>query len=302
MNTKAVAVTGATSYPGVHLVRALAERGSDVHAIVRPESDTGRLQQLPASPTLHVHDGSTDGLSAILGAIQPQVVHHLAAHYVREHTPADVELMIHANVLFCAQLAEAMRLAGTTALVYAGSHFEHFDADGYRPLNLYAATKWACSNLLEYYRDAGHFAVVTLVLFDVYGPDDWRDRLFGAIARALASGEPWPLAPGDPVLDLVYIDDAVAAFLRAGELLTEDPAAMSGRRFAVRGLGPYRLSEVVAACEAHGGKPIPVAPDAYPVPLRTVTRPWAGPLLPEWEPRVGLDEGVARVLGREGAG
>jgi nucleoside-diphosphate-sugar epimerase len=290
---KTALVTGATSYLGRELCRKLAAEGVAVHAVVRPGSDLSRLRDV--RPVLHVHDGETETMASLVAAAQPDVVFHLATLYVREHKPEQIAPLIASNILFGTQLLDAMRRAGARRIVAAGSAFQHFEHDGYRPLNLYAATKQAFEDVLAYYRDAAGIEAVTLVLYEVYGPGDWRKKFLAAVRDAQKSAGTLPLPAEDSVLDLVYVDDVVAAFLRAAALLESGASGVAGERFAVSG-ARHRLSEVIAAFEAEGGKSIATGWGAYQSPERNIATPWRGPSLPGWQAKVDLREGVRRFL------
>lgn len=285
-----VLLTGGTSYLGRALAARLLERGADVHVIVRPGSDRSRLADLPGDPVLHVHRGETDGLMDIVAAANPSSVFHLATHYLRDHGPGDLPDLVNANILFGVQLLEAMKAAGVSRLINLGSYFQFYDSPAYRPLNLYAATKQAFEDIIAYYEDACGLRSASLVLYDVYGPDDWRPKLMSAIRDAQIRNEPLNLARADAVMDLVYIDDVVDALIHAA--LEE----VAGGPYAVDGGERATLEEIVRTFERVGGKPIERKFGAYAVPARTPAKPWRGVRLPGWQARVGLEEGVRRFL------
>lgn len=294
---RTVLLTGATSYLGRALAESLAKDGVAVHAVIRPTSDRSRLTGIDPAPMLHVHDGATESLAATVADISPDIVFHLATAYRREHELRDVEVLVTSNVLFGTQLLEAMRRAGVTRFVNVGSYFERYDSDDYRPLNLYAATKRAFADILTYYADAAAVQAVTLTLFDVYGPGDWRAKLLAAIRAAQSGGTPVALPADEARLDLVYIDDVVAAFRRAASLLMDNPAAVAGRNFAVSSGTTVPIRAIVAAFEEVGGRPVPARWGAYPTPARAIAEPWRGPALPGWQARVNLHEGIRRFIG-----
>ena len=148
-----------------------------------------------------MHNGTTESLCAIVKAAAPDVVFHLASLFIAEHQPAEVTALVDSNVRFAAQLAEAMTRAGATRLVNTGSAWEHFEGD--EPANLYAATKRAASEIFRYYAAATPLRVVTLKLFDTYGPDDPRPKLIPALLAAAKSGRKLAMSPGLQKLDLV---------------------------------------------------------------------------------------------------
>lgn len=117
-------------------------------------------------------DGS--GFREALDSFRPEVVVHLAAHYVAEHAYEDIGVLVRSNVLFGAYLLEAMREVGCDAMVYAGTSWQHYRDQEYCPVNLYAAMKQAFSTLAEFYRDAAGLRLLELHLYDSYGENDLR--------------------------------------------------------------------------------------------------------------------------------
>lgn len=290
-----ILVTGATSYLGCKLVRQLLDDQRQVHVVVRPTSNRGRLGKHADNLIVHEHDGSTQDLMAILKRSSPDVVFHLATQYLREHASDQVESLIRANVLFGTQLLEAMWHAGARRILIPATFFQFFDSDAYRPVNLYAATKQAFEDVLAYYVDAHGFEATTLVLYDIYGPGDWRRKLMAAIAEAQSSGDSLPLGSPDMVMDLVYVSDAVDAFMHAthSQIVGGPYAISSGERRTLR--------EVITVFEAMGNREIDCKWGGFPLPPRNPVEPWNGPSLPGWQARVSLDDGIRQFLAAEEA-
>ncbi|MEK9753100.1 MAG: NAD(P)-dependent oxidoreductase [Rhodospirillaceae bacterium] len=291
-----VLVTGITSYLGLNLAAELARQGHQVHGLVRPSSDRSRVQALIGLTDLHTFDGDMGNLLAIMDTVKPDTVIHLATRYLRDHIPAQVAELVDTNVKFGAQLLEAAARAGTTSFINAGSFFQYFDVPEARALNLYAATKLAFEEVVAYFRDARGIRATTLILYDVYGPGDWRPKLMHAIRGAAETGKPIPLPAEPPGVDMVYIDDAVAAFVQACRLMTTAPEKVDGKTFAVSSGQVHALTDIVAAYEAASGRKIPVDLGTYPTPARTISAPWRGPALPGWTAEVSLAEGIRRIV------
>lgn len=290
-----VLISGATSFLGRELAERLMATGIETHAIVRPETDLGLLDGLSARPVLHVHgDGPLD---SILAAAAPDVVFHLAGRYVRDHAPDDVEMLLRDNVVFASQLLDATVRAGCRTFVNTGTYFQFAGGTSTpQPLNLYAAAKQAFLTVLDYYRDAFGLRAATLVIFDTYGSGDRRVRLMSAIRDAQQAGTELPVPADDPLLDLVHSDDVADAFLCAAGLLADDPAAVDGGLFALSSGERRRISQVVAAFEEVGGKPVRTRAGGWPKPARAVSTLWDGPALPGWQPKIRLADGIRRLI------
>ena len=288
-----VLLTGGTSYLGRRLTRRLLAAGTEVHITVRPTSDLSRLDGLHGKPVFHVHDGGTKDLVNIIGSVQPAVVFHMATQYLRHHKTEQIDDLITNNILFGTQLLEAMQQASCKRLISLGTFFQFHNSDNYSPTNLYAATKQAFEDIVAFYREAHDFSTATLILYDTYGPGDWRGKLMNAIRDAQFTGSPLDLVPADTIMDLVYVEDVVDALLHTAQ------EKLEGGPWTVRSDNQVSLEEVIRTFEVVGGKPVQANYGVYPVPDRTPGKPWKGPLLPGWQPATSLQEGIKRFLAGE---
>ena len=291
-------VTGGTGFVGSRLVEGLAAAGFDVHVLVRPGSSLKQLAPVQSKIECIEHDGSTGQLIKIVGQVRPAIVFHLASLFVAEHKSEQVTELIDSNVRFSAQLLEAMAVNGVTGLVNAGTSWQHFGSAAYRPVCLYAATKQAFEAVLDFYVDAYRVRAITLKLFDTYGPDDPRPKLFSLLHSACSRNIKLDLSPGEQNIDMVYIDDVIDAFLQAakrvlsGEVTNKEEYAVSSGR-------PLSLKRIVAIYGAVCGVELKVNWGARPYRAREVMNPWnTGDPLPGWSPQVTLEEGIRRIEDR----
>jgi len=285
-------ITGATGFIGTHLASRLVAQRAAVVAVVRPSTDT-RLLPEGVRPVLH--DGTTSGLTDVVRRVRPDVTFHLAARFVAQHGPDDVAGLIQDNVLFSAQLFEALAGLGSRRLVNVGTGWQHRADAPTRPVNLYAATKQAVQDLLAYFTDASSLRAVTLKLFDTYGPGDRRQKLFTALRRASETGVPLQMSPGEQLLDLVHVDDVVAALLLAAHRVGSNDADPS-ELFAVSAARRYTLREVAGLYSSVTGRRVDVVWGGRPYRDREVMIPWSGDPLPGWQPAVPLVEGLRTLV------
>lgn len=293
---KSVLITGITCYIGCELARRLVGDGVQVSGIVRVGSQLDRLSFFQNKISLFVSDGTQRSIDIAVCESDPDIIIHLAGYYVWEHTSADEAQLIEANIAFGTRLLESAQKNGIKRIINTGSHFQYFDSDSPRPVNLYAQTKQDFSEILcKYSLDYG-FKYVNLIIFESYGPRDWRKKLIQAIAQSQRSGSTLTIVASDPVMDFAYIDDIVAAYIQAAFLLENSPSVVSGKSYALTGGERLPISELIKIFEEIGGKLIMSEKKEDPPGVKRIHMPWNGPVLPGWQPQISLRNGIKRFL------
>lgn len=288
-------VTGATGFVGSNLVRRLVNDGWDTHVIIRDGSDLSMLSGIDSAIRVHVHDGSTEQLIEIVQLASPRLVFHLASLFLAQHTSQDIEPLIHSNLLFSTQLVEAMSVNGVRHLINTGTSWQHYENSDYSPVCLYAATKQAFEAVLMYYVEVSDMSAISLQLFDTYGPNDHRAKLFTLLRKTARTGEPLLMSPGEQLIDLVYIDDVLDAYLLAAERLLRG-SVNRHEVYAVTSGKPIKLRELVEIYGQVVDLSLAVEWGARPYRSRETMIPWnKGQVVPGWAPRVGLAAGIARM-------
>lgn len=289
---KKALVTGATGYIGSNLVKRLLKDGWQVH-VIYIEDKFSRSSQKDPSVHYHLFNGTNENMLSIVKGVSPDVVFHLASLFLAQHTPADILPLISSNILFSTQLVEAMVTNRTFNLINTGTSWQHYMNSDYDPVCLYAATKQAFEDILKYYIAISDLKVITLKLFDTYGPGDPRPKLMPNLHNAITGGTALNMSPGKQLLDFVYIDDVVNAFAIAAERLNKNSA--NYETFAVTSKTPKTLKEIVTIYEKVSGAKIAANWGTRPYRQREVMVPWKkGKALPGWKANIGLEEGIRR--------
>jgi nucleoside-diphosphate-sugar epimerase len=285
-------MTGSTGFIGRHLASDLIRNGHEVYAIVRSQTN---LQRLVPGVNARLYDGGIDSLSSILTSIKPDIVIHLAARFQDRHAPGDIEDLIKDNITFGAMLLESMAQSGTSYLINTSTSWQHYQGQDYSPTCLYAATKQAFEALIRYYVDTKGLTVITLKLFDTYGPQDPRGKLVSKFLKMLRDGSSLDMSPGEQLLDLVHIYDVISAYLIAMERLMSGVA--TGEESYTVSSGQYiKLRELASLFSRCAGAPLQINWGARPYREREVMVPWStGHSLPGWRPRVRLEEGLTSL-------
>jgi nucleoside-diphosphate-sugar epimerase len=271
--TKKVLITGATGFIGSHLARRLIKDGWQLHAVIRNSSKYDLIKDIKNSVHFHVYNGTIESMQKILAVSQPEIIFHLASLFLSQHKPEDITRLIQSNIVFGSHLVESAVNSGCRQFINTGTSWQHFENNDYNPVNLYAATKQAFEDILKFYVEANGLKVITLKLFDTYGPEDTRPKLLNLLKRAAETGEPLYMSPGEQLIDLVHIDDVVEAFCAAQQFFdkTEGPLM---KEYGVTSGNPVSLKEFVLKIENELKKKINVVWSGRPYRNREVMIPW----------------------------
>ena len=293
MNT--AIVTGATSYLGIELVARLTHENFKVHVIIRDTTNISRLIARVPDVNIHTHNGTQKNLNNIFLNVRPDIVFHLASKYVREEVSENVEALILSNILFGTQLLEASANCNVKRFINTGSYFQF--SNGQRPhVNLYGAAKSAFTKILSYYNNLNKFYSTTLVIYDIYGPSDWRIKLFPNIAKAVKNKLPLSIPRNEIFLYPVYYADVLDCYLLAANKLIYEPEDISGKYYAVRDKTPCTISEIIEVFEKVSGDKVIVKKGGWPKPEQEIDNIWRGKTLSGWKPSHSLLDGIKSML------
>ncbi len=294
-----VLLTGATGYIGSRLARRFVERGHTVSIICRPNSSFGLIDSIKEKIEIYRIDGSFASINNVVQKSCPDLVIHIASLFLTEHQPAQVKDILRSNVEFPSLLLEAMVRNEVFHFINTNTSWQYFEPDTctYHPTNLYAASKQAYEDVLKYYVESCGLSALSLTLYDTFGIDDPRKKLFSFFAKASGSREAVNMSSGVQKIDLVYIDDVVEAFVHASNQLVESSNKSTYSNFTVRTNQPRNLKEIAATYETISGRPLNINWGALPHRKREIFTPCeAGIILPNWTAKISLEDGIRRLL------
>jgi UDP-glucose 4-epimerase len=203
------------------------------------------------------------------------------------------------NVVGTQSVLEAARAAGVRRFVYAASSSCYGIPDSFptpetapiRPQYPYALTKRLGEELVLHWGRVYGLPVVSLRLFNVYGPRSRTSGAYGAVfgvflAQKLA-GRPFTVVgDGSQTRDFTFVTDVADAMLRAAG------SDVSGEVFNVGSgdtVSVNRLVELLGGPVVHVPKR-PGEPDRTFADISGIRRVLG------WAPRVPIEEGVRRML------
>jgi len=190
-------------------------------------------------------------------------------------------------------LRGAARCERHPVFINTGSYWQFDEHGAFLPNTLYAATKQAFCDLLACYVRWEGLSALTLVLYDTFGPDDPRPKIWSRVLDS-KHGERIPLTAGEQLVELVHIDDVVLAYQMAADLLISGSPAE--RLYCVRSERRATLRVLLESFNAHAGKDLTLAWGEIPYTRGQIFTPWQGPLLPGWRAAKSIDIMVADYI------
>jgi UDP-glucose 4-epimerase len=307
-----VLVTGGLGFIGSNLARRLWELGADVVVVDSLQPNTGANRANPRGLEGRICIRVVDLTSpSEIADLLPgcSVVFNLAgrgSHLDSMTDPlCDLTANVHAQIVLleaCRRYASEARIVfASTRQVYGRpSSCPVAESHPLRPVDANGINKMAAEAYHLLYRQVYGLQTVCLRLTNVFGPrmriKDARQTFLGLWLRRVLEGSDFEVWGGQQKRDLLYVEDAVDAFLAAAVLstitdsvfnvggtpavtltnLAELLVEAAGRgRFEIRSFPPERLSIDIG--------------DYY-----TNDQLFRG--LTDWAPKVSVREGLARTI------
>lgn len=293
-------VTGASGFLGSRLARHLVDAGVKTSILLRETSRTDALGDAATSVRVLRPDASTDAVRAAVAEARPEVVFHLAATYIAHHRPAEIDRLVADNVLLTARVCQGCVEAGCTALVHAGTAWQNArSAPGDEtpaPNSLYAATKQAAQDVIAAFADGEGLNAATLKIYDSYGPGDPRRKFLNVLAEKATAGAAMEVSPGEQTLHIVHVDDLVAGFVHAGNLLARGEIP-GHHAFTLPSPKAVSLRALAETWMHATGRSVDIRWGAQPYRPGEVMTPWEGTPLPGWTAKTSLADGLKAVYG-----
>jgi nucleoside-diphosphate-sugar epimerase len=298
-------VTGAAGFIGSHLCERLLQDGHRVVGLdcfipyyprTVKDANLAEARRRPAFTFLSL-DLRSDPLEDILSGVD--TVFHLAAMPGLAHSWIDFDLYQSCNVVATQRLLEAVRRTGglrrfiyvSTSSVYGrfGSGDESLPT---RPISPYGATKLAAEHLCRAYAEEQGLPVVVLRYFSVYGPRQRPDMGYARFIQALLGGQPVVVyGDGQQVRGNTYISDCVGATVAALEAPVHEIYNVGGGETASVWDILRRMEKEIGCAARVERQPARPGDQRYTLADTTRIQRHLG-----WQPRVGLDEGLARQV------
>ena len=305
---RTVLVTGAGGFIGSHLAERLLALGARTRAFVRYTSSNswGWLDRSPVKSEIECLVGDVRDLDSVKRAMQGvDVVFHLAAMISIPYSYHTPQAYLRTNAEGTLNLLQAAREAGVSRFVHTSTSEVYGTArrvpmDEQHPLQAqspYAASKIAADKLVESFGCAFGLPVVTVRPFNTYGPRQSGRAIVPTIITQCLTDAVVRLGNLTPTRDLIYVEDTVEGFIRAGNAPQVVGRAVNlgtGRETAIGDLAAL-IAELAERRVSVEQDPARTRPQESEVERLLADNRLAKELL-EWQPAVTLEEGLRQTI------
>ncbi len=298
------AVVGGAGFIGSNLTDALVERGDDV--VIVDNLSTGYRRNLNPAARLHEIDISVDS-ERLTSALHGREVVFLTAALPRVPRSIEDPVGTHAvNVTGTLRVLKAAVDAGVRRVIYSSSSSVYGDQPTLPltedmvpgPLNPYACQKLMGEIYARNFARIYGIETVCLRYFNVYGPRQVNEGAYRLVISIFmdqrSQGQPMTIhGDGQQTRDFTWVGDVV----RANILAAESDRVGKGEPINI---GAGTEVSVNRIAELIGGPVVHVEPRGFDERFKRASVERARELV-GWEPRVQIEEGLRRIMERNGS-
>ena len=282
-------LTGANGFIGSHLKAYLEKRGDEVFGCYRKKKYANKND--------FIYKESLDDLIKYFKKVKPDMVIHLGALFISEHKSSDIENLIDSNIKFTNFILEAMMLNGCNKIINTGTSWQNFNNEEYSPVCLYAATKQAAQDLIHYYHKIHKINYINIKLFDTYGPNDDRNKLFHLLISFNNRKKKLKMTKGNQKINLTHVFDVCRGFELSKNILFSKKKYAN--EFAISSNKNIKLKELVSKFIKLNSLNINIGWGDKKYRKIEVFEPWNKyKSIPGYKPLYELEEGLKSLINK----
>lgn len=292
-NKNEILLTGATGYIGYNFALFLNKKGFNTHILVRKNSNLRGFDSL-VNIFIHYYDGNYYSIDKIFSEHNIKIVIHLATHYDKSDDLNTLEQLYSVSIDLTNHLFAAIKKQSDfIGLVNIGTIWqlhENFD-------NAYSLFKMFQDELSKYYSLKYNINVISLLIRDSYGPDDWRSKFLNQLKLSIDDNIIFHIANPNTNIQLIYIDDICEALYHSMNLFNRQSTSYS--QYKLVALEKVRLVDLIKYIESIIGKPIKTSHgDVVSDLTLEIVKESDLDQLPGFSPKIKLAQGLARVFSK----
>lgn len=187
-----------------------------------------------------------------------------------------------------------LKTASPNSLILnASTYIQNFEGQTGRAVDRYGEAKEKLSLFLERESLLRDSTIMDLYFFTIYGVGDRPNHLVPALLEAARSGHPIDLSPGNQLMNLLYVDDAVVNLLQC---LTT-PRKTGYQKNFLWSENYFSVRDLVTKIESAVGRSIDCKWGAREYVGHEMMKVWPIPMsqLPSFSENMVLTEGIAKI-------
>ena len=233
---RTVLITGASGFIGSHLTELLVKSNADVRLLVRYSSNLQNIKNWLSQVMLYKGDLQDKGsLFRAFKDIKQNgspdpIIFHLAAQAHVKQSWSTPEVFIRTNIMGTLNMLEAIRETGLQIykMSFAGSSEEYGNQPSLAkanlslserspvgPVSIYGTTKVAADFLCQNYFDAYEIPVVTVRMFNNFGPRQTSHFITPTVITQALLHDKVELGSLKPRRDFLFVRDGARAHIAA---------------------------------------------------------------------------------------
>jgi nucleoside-diphosphate-sugar epimerase len=287
-----ILLTGAAGFIGSHIARQLVREGHEVHALVRPQTDLWRIEDIRDSlrfvqgdlldPSFILHSPSFESCIHLAWYVEPDKYLHSPLN--KDWVEASLRLARHLKDTGCRRF-----VAAGTCFEYATSEPPQSESTPTMPSTVYVQSKLELFHALQ--SIGMDFAWVRF--FYQYGPYEDPRRLMPVVINLLRRGQEAKLVTGDRIRDYLHIEDVASAVCAVAQSKLNGAVNIgSGAPVTVRDIA-LKIGALLDRVDLIKLGALPWSPTEpmHLVADNTKLREGTG-----WKPQYGLDSGLRQTV------
>ena len=183
---KKILITGATGFIGKNLLEYFLKKNFFIFATLRKSKKNIEFakkhkvnKKFKSIIFANIYD-----LRKQLSNYKIDYIVHAATHYVKKHKPSDVNKIIESNILFPTIITDLLCNKKIKKFINFGTVWQHYNNKKDYAYNLYASSKQAFNNVLNYYKNRfSETKFYNLLISDTFGKNDERKKLIPIIVK-----------------------------------------------------------------------------------------------------------------------
>lgn len=196
-----ILITGATGFIGKNLVYFLEknEKISNLFLLVRDKEKASKLFKSEKIHILTLED------KKYIEEYDINKVIHLASYLTSKSDKDSLEKILNANIIFSTMLLNFIEDKKIDEFFNFGSFAEYRFGHKLESAYIYAATKTAYRNILDFYSKLKKFKYYNLIPFSVYGGVDTQKKVIDYLKESFDNEV--DMTKGEQILDFIHVKD-----------------------------------------------------------------------------------------------